>query len=72
MIRLEDGTYKESCIVINGQKLTDQQTMTIRFALEHHLDDLINNGLGNDEHGIDMCQITIKRISEIKKIIYHL
>jgi len=70
MIRLDDGTYKESSIVINGKNLTDQQTMIVRLALEHHLDDLINQGLGNDEHGLAMSKRTIELINEVKEIIY--
>lgn len=66
----EDGTYKEPYVFINGEKLTDQQTSILRFALEHHLDNLRNEGLGNDDHGISMCKRTIELIEEIKAILY--
>lgn len=60
----------EATIVINGQQLTDAQSMTLRVALETFAETLINEGLGCDEHGKRMASAYLHRIREIRGPLY--
>ena len=45
----------EAEIIINGQKCTFAESMTVRVALGAFLMDLHTDGLGDDSHGIAIC-----------------
>lgn len=44
-------TLTEADITINGQHLTDAESMTLRVALQNFLMELDENGLGEDQIG---------------------
>lgn len=64
------GNLFEPAITMNGQKLTSAQCMMIRCAIENFSSDLVNNGLGNDEHGKTMVKLYMERIEEVRKVMY--
>jgi hypothetical protein len=63
--------HQEPKIVINNIPLTNAQAMTVRVALETFLLSLVQDGLGDDEHGRAMSEGYKDRIREIVKIIHH-
>ena len=61
----------EPIIVINGNKLTNCQSMTIRVAIEQFAIDLKEeNALGEDETGKQIAQGYKRNITEIRKYIF--
>ncbi len=62
--------HKEALIIINKHELTESQSLTIRVSLEVFLSDLLENGLGEDQHGLSMTQAYIDNINSIRKIIF--
>lgn len=61
---------RESVIIINGHKLSDAQSMTVRVAIESFASHLVNVGLGDDEHGLAMKNSYLNCINEIRTIIF--
>lgn len=62
--------FSESLITINGVTLDNRMSMTIRVALESFATDLWYNGLGDDPHGKIILDLYMKRINEIRSIMY--
>lgn len=60
----------EAEIIINGKTLTYGESMTVRVALCSYLNDLKTNGLGDDEHGKQMCQGYISAIHRILDSVF--
>lgn len=60
---------KELSVIINQQRLTEAQAMTVRVAIVSFAMDLCENGLGNDEPGKAICAAYKARLSEINKIM---
>ena len=56
-------------IIINGINVGPGCAMTIRVALETFCADLIQNGLGDDEHGKRMKQVYLDRINDIREVM---
>lgn len=52
-------------IIINGKKLTNGQSITLRVAATTFVMDLKNDGLGNDNHGVAMKAAYLARLNEI-------
>jgi len=62
---------KEPEIIINGNKLSEGQAMTIRVAIESFAFRL-EDGLGNDETGKQIAKNYKDRINEIRNMIFNL
>lgn len=60
---------KEPEIIINGINIGSGCVITIRVAIESLASDLIENGLGDDEHGKLMKESYLNRICDIRKAI---
>jgi len=60
----------EPLITIWGKELTISQSMTIRVALESFADSLIEDGLGDDKMGKEMTENYLKRIQELRNLIF--
>jgi len=60
----------EANITINGQQLTDAQSMTLRVALDDRLKDLRIEGLGQDDRGKQIIEDYIQHIHSIQKLIH--
>jgi len=60
----------EANIMINGEKLTFAQSMTVRVAMSSFTLSLQADGLGDDEHGNHMYKSYLKNIREINKLIF--
>lgn len=60
----------EATITINGQQLTDVQSMTLRVALDDRLKDLKIEGLGQDDQGKQITEDYIQHIHSIQKLIH--
>jgi hypothetical protein len=58
----------EPKIIVNGTLLTTGQAMTVRVAIQSFASDLVENGLGEDEHGISMTKNYLDRIKEINTL----
>lgn len=58
---------EEPEIIINGQNIGPGCALTIRVAIEVFAEDLIDNGLGKDEHAKKMVKLYIERINDIRK-----
>jgi len=56
----------EPTITINGVVLTTGEAMTMRVALEAFATDLLEHGLGDDEHGRAMTESYIAAIRTIR------
>lgn len=63
-------TDKEPQIIINGYELSNSESMTVRAAIEGFSEDLKENGLGEDEHGIRMARLYLKNIEAIRIFIF--
>lgn len=59
-------SWNESEVIINGQNIGAGCAMTIRVAIEVFATDLIENGLGDDEHGKQMVKNYLSRIDDIR------
>lgn len=62
--------FKEADIIINNTKLTLAQSLVIRVAIENFTSTLINNGLGNDKLGKEICRNYLARLEEIRVILH--
>lgn len=60
----------EACITINGQNLSEGESMTVRVALNAFYLELIQHGLGEDEVGIAVCDGYLQNITTILKVIH--
>lgn len=60
----------EPHIEIEGNVLTPGQSMTIRVAVESFASWLVENGLGEDEHGKRMVKSYSQCIVEIRNFMY--
>ena len=60
----------EPSIFINGVKLFEGQAMSLRVAVEVFISYLIENGLGDDEHGIAMKKLYLERLGEIRHLMF--
>lgn len=58
---------EEPEIIINRINIGPGCAMTIRVAIEVFCNDLIENGLGDDEHGKRMKDNYLNRINDIRK-----
>tara|TARA_R110000868_G_scaffold55293_2_gene171979 strand:- start:135 stop:344 length:210 start_codon:yes stop_codon:yes gene_type:complete len=63
-------TTVEPAITINGRALTNGQAMTVRCAIEAFAYQ-IEDGLGDDAHGVSMTRAYRNRISEIRDMIFN-
>lgn len=61
---------REPTITINGTQLTVPQAMTVRNALEGMACFLVDNGLGDDDHGKFMVASYMQSIHEIRRMIF--
>jgi hypothetical protein len=52
-------------VTINGVKLTFAQSMTLRVAMCSFRSEMIEEGLGNDEHGRRMAKSYAEKAEEI-------
>lgn len=59
----------EPSITINGVALTTGQAMTVRCAIESFASDL-EDGLGDDVHGLAMTAGYLARIDELRAMIF--
>ncbi len=59
----------EPKIRINKVLLTPAQSMTVRVALNNFMISLNHDGIGDDDHGKEMCKLYKERITEINEII---
>lgn len=60
---------KEPQIIINGRDIGPGCSMTIRVAIECFASDLIENGIGDDDHGKKMTKTYLDKIHEIREAI---
>lgn len=60
----------EPLITIWGKELSIAQSMTIRVAIESFASNLMQNELGNDEMGKKMCMEYMKRIEELRVLMF--
>jgi len=60
----------EPSILINGVWLSQGQSMSLRVAVEVFISDLVENGLGNDPHGIAMKENYLVRLGEIRSLMF--
>lgn len=60
----------EARISINGTRLTEGQSMTVRVAMESFATSLRSDGLGDDAHGKAMTAAYLARYTEIARLIY--
>ena len=56
-------------IIINGKKLTEAQSMTIRVAIQGMAISLADNGCGDDELGKSIAKGYQARIDEINNLL---
>jgi hypothetical protein len=63
------GTKTETIMTINGVQLTGGQMMTVHVALNNFATDLLQHGLGNDEHGKRMTGAYLETIRDIHRIM---
>lgn len=59
----------EPRMTINGRKLSTGQAMTVRVAIQSLAACLVDEGLGDDCGGKQMCDAYLARIREINSII---
>jgi len=60
----------EPLITIWGKELTIAQSITVRVALESFYQDLVKNGLGDHEMQKLMTENYLKRIQELRNLIF--
>jgi hypothetical protein len=60
---------EEPAITIHGQPLTTGQAMTVRVALQSFATSLQEDGLGRDQHGLEMTEAYLARIREINLLM---
>lgn len=62
--------YEEAIVEMNGFELTPSQSMTLRIALESFIQYLIEEGLGDDEMGLELKKAYLDRCAEIRGYMY--
>ncbi len=60
----------EPSILINGVKLSEGQAMSLRVSVEVFISYLMEDGLGDDEHGIAMKKSYLERLGEIRDLMF--
>jgi len=60
---------EEAEIIINGENVGPGCSLTIRVAVEVFSSDLIDNGLGDDEHGKAVLKNYLDRINDIRRAL---
>lgn len=55
----------EPAMIVNGVTLSEGQAMTVRVALQNFAGTLMQDGLGEDDHGKSMAKAYLDRIGEI-------
>jgi hypothetical protein len=65
-----DEGVNEPTITINDVTLSEAQAATVRCAIEAFSADLRANGLGDDEHGHAMTIAYLRRIGELRHLIF--
>lgn len=68
----ENAMHVEAKIDINGHRLTDAESATVRVAVESLATLLADSqfALGDDEHGKQMSVNYLARINDLRKILY--
>lgn len=59
----------EAIITVGGVTLTPSQSMTVRVAICSFVSDLMEKGLGDDEHGKFMTKAYLENCRTIEKMI---
>lgn len=62
-------SHQEPEIIINGIDIGPGCAITIRVAIEVFFSYLIEDGIGDDEHGKRMTENYLNRIDDIRKIM---
>lgn len=65
----KNHTNKEAAVSINGIQLNDAQSMSIRVAVASFIQDLQDQGLGDDFHGKAMTSNYLLRLQEVEKLL---
>lgn len=60
----------EADIIINGVRLSEGQSMTLRVALNDFQSSLVLDGLGDDKYGKTMVGLYLNRSDEILKVMH--
>lgn len=63
------AAQEEPNFIINGKPANSSQAITIRVAIESFAVDL-QEGLGEETHGQDICQAYLRRIDEIRNLMF--
>ncbi|WP_417762191.1 hypothetical protein [Shewanella sp.] len=63
--------YQEAKITINETTISDAQASVIRVALENFVESMVTDGLGNDQHGIELAELYKQRADEIRALLYN-
>ena len=63
-------SFQEPTVVINDVELTSGEAMAVRVALEAFSTSLMEDGLGDDDHGKAMVKGYMKNIESIRKSMY--
>lgn len=59
----------EPLITVNGVTLSVGQAMTVRVALTSFVSEMQTDGLGDDEHGIELAKSYADRGNEVLRIM---
>jgi hypothetical protein len=62
--------FSEATIFVNGVRLTDAQSMTVRVALNNLISEMRSEGLGDDQIGRDIASGYIARGGEVLGLIH--
>lgn len=62
-------TTKEAIITINGRTISSAQAMALRVAVANFMHTLQNDGLGDDQHGVEMTELYQKRLKELEEMM---
>jgi hypothetical protein len=57
--------FNEAVVTINGKRLTEAQSMTLRVAISSFGSSSTDGSLGDDEHGMIMAKAYRERSREI-------
>ena len=61
--------WKERNMTLEGVPLSSAQVMAIRCAVTGMITDLVNDGLGEDEHGKEMTRLYLINLRAVEKIL---
>ena len=61
---------KEAGIIINGHRLSNAESMTIRVALNSFINSLNDDGLGDDDHGRKMVELYTANAKNALSIVH--